>query len=112
MTEYLQVVTTTETREDALAIAREAVRKRAAACAQVLGPIPLPTKIERRKERLEEAEEHLCVMKTTSSAYGTLEKTIRGIHPYEVPEIIALPIETGGADYLAWLMEEVRPPSG
>lgn len=105
MAKYLQVVTTTESREDALVIAREVVRARAAACGQVLGPV---TSTFWWKDRVEETEEHLCVMKTTEQAYERLEEVIRRFHAYEVPEIIALPIRAGGADYLAWLEEEVR----
>jgi periplasmic divalent cation tolerance protein len=105
MTEYLQVVTTTETREHALEIARETVRARAAACAQVIGPM---TSVFRWEGRVEEAEEYLCVMKTSSASYEKLEKAIRGSHTYEVPEIIALPIEKGGAGYLSWLGAEVE----
>lgn len=105
MSEYLQVVTTTETREHALIIARETVRARAAACAQVLGPI---TSVFHWKDGIDEAREYLCVMKTSSEAYERLEKTIRKFHTYEVPEIICLPIPKGGPDYLAWLKDEVK----
>jgi periplasmic divalent cation tolerance protein len=108
MADYLQVVTTTETREDARTIARETVRAGAAACAQIAGPI---TSTFRWKGRVEEAEEFLCIMKTTLEAYDFLEQTIRSHHGYEVPEIIALPIEAGGGDYLGWLRDEVHPPA-
>jgi len=107
MPEYIQVVTTTETREQALTIAREAVRARDAACAQVLGPM---TSIFQWEGSVEEAEEHLCVMKTRADAFEALERTIRAVHPYAVPEILALPISTGGADYLAWMRDEVTVP--
>lgn len=105
MAEYLQVVTTTETRDHALEIARETVKSRTAACAQVLGPI---TSVFHWKGGVEEAREYLCVMKTSSESFVELEKTIRATHTYEVPEIIALPIEKGGADYLAWLKDELK----
>ena len=88
-----------------MAIAREAVRTRAAACAQVSGPV---TSTFRWKGRVEEAQEHQCAMKTTKEAYKKLEAVIRGHHPYEVPEIVALPMEEGGRDYLAWVKEEVE----
>lgn len=109
MPEYLQVTTTTETRDQARAIAREAVRSRVAACAQVLGPV---TSTFRWQDAVEEAEEYVCVMKTRADAFEALEKTIRGLHPYDVPEILALPIRAGGADYLAWIEQEVTPPGG
>ena len=108
MADYLQVITTTETREDARTIARETVRARAAACAQIAGPV---TSTFWWKGRVEEGEEFLCIMKTTSRAYDFLEKTIRSLHRYEVPEIIALPLEAGGRDYLQWLEKEVQASS-
>lgn len=108
MAEYLQVVTTTETRDDALTIAREVVRGRAAACAQIIGPIK---SLYWWKDELEEAEEFLCIMKTRKNAYQELEALIKEKHPYEVPEITAFPIETGSSDYLAWIKEEVATPA-
>ena len=108
MADYLQVITTTETREDARTIARETVRARAAACAQIVGPV---TSTFWWKGRVEEGEEFLCIMKTTSEAYDLLEQTIRSLHSYEVPEIIAVPVEAGGRDYLNWLSDEVDPLS-
>jgi periplasmic divalent cation tolerance protein len=104
MTEYIQVTTTTETKEDAHKIAHSIVGKRLAACVQVLGPI---TSVYWWKEKIEEAQEWLCVMKSRQSLYSKLEKAIQGIHPYEVPEIISIPIEGGSKSYSEWLDKEL-----
>ena len=104
MTEYIQLSTTTEKKEDANRIAREVVEKRLAACAQVIGPISSTYWWE---GKIEETEEWLCIMKSRKDLYDRLEKAIRDIHPYEVPEIVAVPLAGGSRDYLAWLSNEV-----
>jgi periplasmic divalent cation tolerance protein len=103
MNEYLQVFTTVEKREDADLIASTVVRKRVAACAQILGPIQ---STYWWKGKVEEAGEWLCVMKTRKELFSALEKEIKDIHPYEVPEIIALPIVAGSKSYLQWIDKE------
>ena len=105
MKEYIQVFTTVEKREDADRIASAAVHKRVAACAQILGPIQ---STYRWKDKTEEAEEWLCVMKTRKDLFSALEKEIKRIHPYEVPEIIALPIVAGSKSYLEWIQDETK----
>jgi len=103
MNEYLQVFTSVEKREDADLIASTVVRKRVAACAQILGPIQ---STYWWKGKVEEAGEWLCVMKTRKELFSALEKEIKNIHPYEVPEIIALPIVAGSKSYLQWIDDE------
>ena len=104
MTEYIQLFTTTEKRNDASAIASEVVGKRLAACVQVVGPI---TSTYWWKGKIEETKEWLCIIKSRSDLFDELEKKIRSTHPYEVPEITAVPIVSGSQSYLAWLDEEV-----
>ena len=104
MTEYIQVYTTTENREDARKSSREVVGKRLAACAQVMGPI---TSTYWWKDSIEEEEEWLCIMKSTHELYRKLEKAIKGIHPYEEPEIVAVPLVAGSRGYLEWVEKEV-----
>ncbi len=104
MTEYIQVTTTTETKEDAQKIAHSIVEKRLAACVQVIGPI---TSVYWWKEKIEEAGEWLCVMKSSQPLYAKLKKAIQEIHPYEVPEIISVPIKGGSESYLKWLDKEL-----
>jgi periplasmic divalent cation tolerance protein len=100
MTEYIQVLTTTEKREDAEKIAKTLVEKRLAACIQIMGPM-LSTYWW--KNHVETAEEWLCIIKSKLKLYEELEKSIRQIHPYEVPEILAIPVIVGSKDYLGWL---------
>jgi periplasmic divalent cation tolerance protein len=104
MTEYIQVVTTTETKEQAQRIAQVVVEKRLAACAQIVGPI---SSTYWWKGKIETAGEWLCLMKSRNDLFTDLEQAIREIHPYEVPEIIAMPIAAGSAGYLKWLGEEL-----
>jgi periplasmic divalent cation tolerance protein len=105
MPQYIQVFTTVEKREDAERIASSVVNKRVAACAQVIGPI---RSTYWWKGEVEQAEEWLLVMKTREALFSVLEKEIKAIHPYEVPEIIALPIVAGSASYLEWIQEETE----
>ncbi len=104
MTDYIQVITTAEKREDIQKIAKEAVGKRLAACAQAIGPI---TSTYWWENNMEEAEEWLLIMKTHRDLYKALESAIKEIHPYEVPEIMALPVIDGNRDYLNWLDMEI-----
>ena len=104
MADYIQIYTTTEKREEARDIARNVVEKRLAACAQVLGPI---ASTYWWKGMIEEAEEWMCIMKSRRDLYEKLEATIRSIHPYEEPEILAVPIEAGSRGYLTWLDREL-----
>lgn len=105
MEEYLQVFTTLEKREDAGRIAKAIVEKRLAACVQVIGPIMSSYWWE---GKVQTAEEWLCLMKTRKNLYPRLEEALRAIHPYDVPEIVAVPIVAGHADYLNWLNQEAR----
>ncbi|HED00372.1 MAG TPA: divalent-cation tolerance protein CutA [Proteobacteria bacterium] len=105
MTDYIQVITTTEKKEDARKIARALVEKRLAGCVQIIGPI---TSTYRWKEAIETAEEWMCVIKTRKDLYAGLEKSIREVHPYEVPEILAVPVAEGSKDYLEWLGNEIK----
>lgn len=104
MTEYIQVSTTVEKRDDARRIAEALVEKRLAACAQIAGPI---LSVYRWKGRMEQAEEWLCIFKTRKDIYERLEGEIRNLHPYDVPEIVAIPLAAGSRDYLRWIEEEV-----
>ena len=105
MSQYIQVVTTAETKEDADSIAETVVRQRLAACAQVLGPI---RSTYWWKEKIETSEEWLCQMKSREGLFPALEKAILEVHPYEVPEILALPVLTGHQPYLQWMDEEMK----
>jgi len=103
VSDCIQVTTTTPSREEAGRIAKLLVERRLAACVQVAGPVESHY---RWKGNLEHSTEWLCLIKTTRGNYEAVEAAIRANHPYEVPEIIAGPIESGSASYLAWLRAE------
>ena len=105
MEEYIQVFTTTEKKEDAEKIAKTLVEKRLAGCVQIVGPIE---STYWWKGNVETAEEWLLFIKTRKNLYEELEKAVKEIHPYETPEIIAMPIVTGSKDYLEWLRNELK----
>ena len=110
MTGALQVQTTIDNRDVLDRLAYELISRRQAACVQVLGPV---TSLFRWNNEISSADEWLCIIKTHESRYEAVEATIRELHTYQVPEIIALPIVAGGASYLAWLNEDVAetPPA-
>ena len=105
MSEYVQIITTTNSRESANQIAEKLVGEKLAACAQVSGPI---TSVYQWKGKIERDEEFYCVIKTRKDLYPEVEKTIKAVHSYEVPEIIALPILEGSPAYLDWITEVVK----
>jgi periplasmic divalent cation tolerance protein len=109
MAEYIQVVTTTDHREDAELIARELVEERLAACVQVIGPI---SSTYRWRGEIQTAQEWQCWVKSRRDLYAQIEEAIRRLHPYEVPEILAVPVLAGSASYLAWLDGEVKDGNG
>ncbi len=105
MLDYIQVVTTTERREDADRIAQALIDQRLAACVQVVGPI---TSTYRWRGTIETAQEWQCWAKSRGDLYDAVERAIRRIHPYEVPEILAVPIVAGSVSYLEWLASELK----
>jgi len=105
MEEYIEVITTTEKKEDAERLAKTLVEKRLAGCVQTVGPI---TSTYRWKGNMEKTEEWLCLIKSKKDLYEELEKSIKEIHPYETPEIIALPIIAGSEEYMNWLSNELK----
>ena len=107
MTPFVQVITTTPDRTQALAIAARLGETRLAACVQIGGPV---TSTYRWQEKIETAEEWVCVSKCRADQFGDVERTIAELHPYDVPEIIAVPILTGSTNYLRWLADETSPP--
>jgi periplasmic divalent cation tolerance protein len=100
MTDAIVVLTTTETPEDAERLARLLVEGGLAACVQVLPPM---VSIYRWQGSVERAAENLLLVKTRRELYGAVEAEIKAHHPYQTPEIMALPVESGLADYLGWL---------
>lgn len=105
MTDYVQVVTTADTRENATKIAQHLLDRRLAGCVQVSGPI---TSSYWWKGKVETAEEWYCVIKTAAQRYAEVEREIRVVHPYEEPEILAFPVIFGSKTYLEWLADSMR----
>ena len=105
MTGYIQVMTTVDERETAAEISRYVVEERLASCVQQIGPI---TSTYWWDDGIEEAEEWLCLMKTRVDQYEELEAVLESIHPYEVPEIIAMDVSNGNRSYLNWIDAEVK----
>ena len=103
MAEFIQVMTTAGKKEDAQDIANSILRKRLAGCVQVIGPI---ASAYWWKGDLETSEEWLCLVKTRMELYSKLEDAIRAVHPYEEPEILAVPVSAGSKGYLDWLARE------
>lgn len=101
---FIQVITTVSRKKDAERLTKEIMDKRLGACVQIMGPIK---SIYRWKDNVEKAREWVLVIKTSGALYKKVESAIKKIHPYEVPEIIAVPIIVGSADYLKWLSKEV-----
>ena len=103
--EYVQIITTTEKKEDAEKIAELLLKKRLAGCIQIIGPI---MSNYWWKDQVEKAEEWLNLIKTKKNLCKELEKSIKEIHPYETPEIIGIPVVIGSKDYLKWLDDEIK----
>jgi periplasmic divalent cation tolerance protein len=100
------VLSTVARAEDAERIGRALVEGGLAACVNVL---PAVTSIYRWKGKVEREEERLLLIKTRAERFAALRETLVALHPYEVPEVIALPITDGHAPYLEWLDESVNP---
>jgi len=106
MPEYIQVVTTVESPDDARRLAVALVQQRLAACVQVVGPI---RSTYWWKGQIQTAEEWQCLIKTRRDLFVRLEAAIRAVHPYEVPEILATPVVAGHQPYLDWIEKETQP---
>ena len=105
MTGCCQVTTTLPDQSLAENLAATLVGERLAACAQVMGPV---SSTYRWKGEVEHTEEWYCHLKTTLVRLPQLQKRIRELHPYEVPEVIALTISQGDEQYLAWVREQTK----
>ena len=100
MKSFIQIFTTTETKEEAEKIAQYLVEQKLAACVQITGPI---ASTYRWKGKVETANEWHCLIKTREELYDKVETAIKKLHSYETPEIIVIPIIKGSSEYLSWL---------
>jgi periplasmic divalent cation tolerance protein len=103
MSDYIQVLITIDSEETARELGRLLVEQRAAACVQVWGPILSTYWWE---GEIEDAQEWICLTKTEASQYDRLESLVKENHPYDVPEILAVPILAGNKEYLDWVKAE------
>ena len=99
----LLVLTNLPDRDAAAKLAETLVAKQLAACVNILAPC---RSVYRWKGEVQHDEEHPLLIKTTQARYAALEAEIRAGHPYELPEIIAMPVERGLPAYLAWVLDE------
>lgn len=104
MSERLVVLSSVGSAEDAERIARALVEGGLAACVNI---VPGVTSVFRWKGKVEAAAERLLVIKTRAQRFDALRQALVALHPYELPEVVAVPLEGGHAPYLAWLDESV-----
>jgi periplasmic divalent cation tolerance protein len=103
--EFIQMMTTIDSKEGAQKLAKSLVEKRLAACTQVIGPI-MSTYWWQGK--IETTEEWLCLIKTRQEIYAEVEAHIRAHHSYDEPEILAIPVVAGSRGYLDWITSETE----
>lgn len=106
MSQFLEIRTTAGTIAEAEALAAALVENRLAACVQIVGPAK---SIYSWEGKVETAEEFMLLVKTSSERYRAVESEIRRLHTYQVPEILAVPVEQGFEAYLNWLRDQVSP---
>lgn len=104
--EAIVVVLCTAPASHSESLARTVVEERLCACVNV---VPAVRSFFRWQGKVDVAEEHLLVIKTTDDAFELLQDRLAALHPYEVPEVIALPVAAGLPAYLSWVVASVQP---
>jgi periplasmic divalent cation tolerance protein len=102
----LLVFTTLPDRAAAERLADALLEQKLAACVNILAPC---RSVYRWHGAVQHEEEHPVLIKTTRERYAALEQALRAAHPYELPELIAVPVERGLPAYLDWVAAETRP---
>jgi periplasmic divalent cation tolerance protein len=105
MTNKLLVLTTAGSEAEASKIALALVERHLAGCVNI---VPRIRSVYRWQGKVEQAEECLLVIKTGNAREGQVRTAIRELHSYDLPECIAIPIESGSAEYLEWLADSVE----
>ena len=105
MTDKLLVLTTAGSESEAGKIAHALVERRLAACVNI---VPHIQSVYRWEGKVEQAEEYLLLIKTVKIREEQVRAAIRELHSYELPECIAIEIESGSAEYLKWLSDSVQ----
>jgi periplasmic divalent cation tolerance protein len=103
MTDAVVVLTTLPTADAAAQLAKTLVGEKLAACANVL---PALRSIYRWQGKVQDENEVLVLLKTQKALFSRLKERILALHPYEVPEVLAIPVEQGDAAYLDWIARE------
>ncbi|MEY4209813.1 MAG: hypothetical protein RLZ92_191 [Pseudomonadota bacterium] len=97
---YQLILCTCPDQKSAETIANQLVSQRLVACVNIM---PGLTSIYQWQGEIETAQEHLLIIKSQQQQFTAIETAIKAIHPYQVPEIIAVAIEQGSAEYLNWI---------
>jgi len=105
MTQYLLIMTTVPDADIGQIIAEKIIEERLAACITLQAG---SQSLYWWKGKITQEQEHTLLIKTTKEAYSKLEEKIKEIHPYKIPEIIALPILKGSEEYLGWIDRETQ----
>ncbi len=105
MTNARLVLTTIGLKDAAERLAQQLVERRLATCVNIVGPI---RSVYRWKDKIENEQEYLLLIKTTTAHAAQLQAAFKELHPYELPECVELAIDGGSEAYLAWLAGEVR----
>lgn len=104
MPNFVQIITTTASEDEAVRLARALLEQRLAACVQIIGPIE---SLYWWQGKVNKSEEWMCIAKSELSLFPKIEETIKALHSYEVPEILAVPVVAGSEQYLQWLQGQV-----
>ena len=105
MSDLIVVLVTCGSEEEATKIANSLVEEGVAACVNIISPV---RSIYRWEGKIWDEKEWLLIMKTQKERFEDLEKKVKSLHSYSVPEVIALPIVEGSAPYLKWLEETTK----
>jgi|SRR5579863_769588 len=106
MTDKRIVLTTAGSDDEAHIIARHLVEHKLAACVNI---VPRIESVYRWQGKVESSREWLLLIKTTAEGFAAVRDAIKELHSYHVPECVALAIEDGGAEYLQWLADSMKP---
>jgi len=104
-TSYILVLVTTKDFEEAETIIKELLKQKLIACANIVNPV---VSHFHWSGTISKSEECLVIMKSRTDLFPKISERVKALHSYEVPEIIALPIELGSSDYLAWVDESLK----
>jgi periplasmic divalent cation tolerance protein len=105
MNEISIVFVTAASQDEATRIAQTLVEERFAACANIVAPI---RSIYRWKGKICDEQEFLIIFKTRTSKFESIQKRVKELHSYEVPEIVSFPLQRGLPQYLDWVMEQTE----